>query len=241
MDRTAARATLGKMENPVRGLLNGAAALLSAVGAAALWARSGGDLSQRSALLTFGLSLVCLYTVSSLYHSVPWSRIWKQRFQRIDHAMIYVLIAGSFTPIAAIILDGWLRWAALGTVWGITAVGAAQKIFWPQLGHWFSVSLQVTQGWLALLLLAPLSQRLPWPAISLLLLGEHPKGDVAPRMLLLLGGLLYTIGMVAYATKRPRLWPHVFSYHEVFHVFVVAGSAAHYAMTFAYVVPFCAA
>jgi hemolysin III len=222
MDRTAARATLGKMQNPVRGLLNGAAALLSTVGAAALWARGGGDFSQRGALLTFGLSLVCLYTVSGLYHSVPWSRIWKQRFQRIDHAMIYVLIAGSYTPIAAIILDGWLRWAALGTVWGIAAVGTAQKTFWPQLGHWFSVPLQVIQGWLALLLLAPLSQRLPWPAISLLLLG----------------GILYTLGMVAYATKRPRLWPHVFSYHEVFHVFVVAGSTSHYAMTFTYIAPF---
>jgi hemolysin III len=218
MDRTAARATLGRMENPVRGLLNGAAALLSAVGAAALWAR-GGDLSERSALLTFGLSLVCLYTVSSLYHSVPWNQVWKQRFQRIDHAMIYVLIAGTYTPIAVIILDGWLRWAALGTVWGIAAVGTAQKTFWPQLGHRFSVPLQVIQGWLAVLLLAPLSQRLPWPAL----------------LLLLLGGLLYTIGMVIFATKRPRLWPHVFSYHEVFHVFVVAGSAAHYAMTFAYV------
>ncbi len=225
MDRTAARATLGRMENPVRGLLNGAAALLSAVGAAALWARGGGDLSQQSALLTFGLSLVCLYTVSSLYHSVPWNQVWKLRFQRIDHAMIYVLIAGTYTPIAVIILDGWLRWAALGTVWGIAAVGTAQKTFWPQLGHRFSVTVQVIQGWLAVLLLAPLSQRLPWPAL----------------LLLMLGGLLYTVGMVAYATKRPRLWPHVFSYHEVFHVFVVAGSAAHYAMTFVYVASFGAA
>ena len=225
MDHTAARATLGRMQNPVRGLLNGAAALLSAVGAAALCARGGGDLSQQSALLTFGLSLVCLYTVSSLYHSVPWSQVWKQRFQRIDHAMIYVLIAGTYTPIAAIVLDGWLRWAALGTVWGIAAVGTAQKTFWPQLGHCFSVPLQVIQGWLAVLLLAPLSQRLPWPAL----------------LLLLLGGLLYTLGMVVYATKRPRLWPHVFSYHEVFHVFVVAGSAAHYVMTFAYVASFGAA
>ena len=222
MDDTAARATLGRMENPVRGFLNGAAAVLSAFGAAALWARGAGDLSEQSALLTFGLSLVCLYTVSSLYHSVPWSQIWKQRFQRIDHAMIYVLIAGTYTPIAAIVLDGWLRWAALGTVWGIAAVGTAQKIFWPRLGHCFSVPLQVAQGWLAVLLLAPLSQRLPWPAL----------------LLLLLGGLLYTLGVVVYATKRPRLWPRVFSYHEVFHVFVVAGSASHYAMTFAYVASF---
>ena len=225
MDHELARATLGRMENPIRGLLNGTAALLSAVGAAALWARCGGDLSDRSALLTFGLSLVGLYTVSSLYHSVPWSRLWKQRFQRIDHAMIYVLIAGTYTPTAVIVLDGWLRWAALGTVWGIAAVGVAQKTFWPQLGHRFSVPLQVVQGWLAVLLLVPLSQRLPWPAMSLLILG----------------GILYTLGMVFYATKRPRLWPRVFSYHEVFHLFVVAGSAAHYAMTFAYVARFGAA
>jgi hemolysin III len=219
MDPTTPRATLGRMQNPVRGLLHGAAALLSAVGAVALWARSDGDLSHRGALLIFGLSLVCLYTVSSLYHAVPWSRLWKQRLQRIDHAMIYVLIAGTYTPIAAIVLDGWLRWAALATVWGIAAVGTAQKTFWPRLGHGFSVTLQVGQGWLALLLISPLSQRLPMEAV----------------VLLLLGGLFYMVGMVAYATQRPRLWPRVFSYHEVFHVFVVAGSTAHYAMTFTYI------
>jgi hemolysin III len=222
MDHTTARMALGRMQNPVRGLLNGVAALLSAVGAAALCARGGGDLPQQSALLTFGLSLVCLYTVSSLYHSVPWSQIWKQRFQRIDHSMIYVLIAGTYTPIAAIVLDGWLRWAALGTVWGIAAAGTALKTFSPRLGHRFSVSLQILQGWLAVPLLVPLSQRLPWSALSLLLLG----------------GLLYSVGVVVYATRRPRLWPHVFSYHEVFHVFVVAGSATHYAMTFTYVASF---
>jgi hemolysin III len=225
MESNAPRATLGRMQNPVRGLLHGSAALLSTVGTVALLERSGGDLSHRGALLTFGVSLFCLYTVSSLYHAVPWGRIWKQRLQRIDHAMIYVLIAGSYTPIAAIVLDGRLRWAALATVWGIAAVGVAQKTFWPRLGHRFSVSLQVAQGWLALLLIAPLSQRLPWPAL----------------WLLLLGGLLYTIGMVAFATKRPRLWPRVFSYHEVFHVLVVGGSGAHYAMTFSYIAGFAAA
>jgi hemolysin III len=225
MDPDAPRVTLGRMQNPIRGFLNGGAALLSAAGAAALWARSNGDLSHRGALLTFGLSLVGLYTVSGLYHAVPWGRIWKQRIQRIDHAMIYVLIAGTYTPIAAIVLDGWLRWAALFAVWGIAVVGTAQKTFWPRLGHRFSVTLQIAQGWLAVPLLAPLSQRLPSPAV----------------LLLVLGGLLYTFGMVAYATKRPRLWPRVFSYHEVFHVFVVAGSAAHYAMTFAYIAGFAAA
>ncbi len=82
--------------------------------------------------------------------------------------------------------------------------------------------MQTFQGWLAILLLLPLAQRLPWPA---LVLGT-------------LGGLLYTLGMSFFVTRRPRLWPHVFSYHEVFHIFVVSASAAHYAMTLWYVAPF---
>jgi hemolysin III len=225
MPHTTPRATLGWMQNPVRGLLHGACALLSIVGAAALWSRANGDLSQRSALLVFGLSLVCLYTVSSAYHSIPWGRVWKGRMQRIDHAMIYVLIAGTYTPLAVIVLEGWLRIAALGTVWGITAAGVAQKLWWPRLSHRYSVALQVAQGWLAVLLVVPLSERLAWPAVGLLLLG----------------GLFYTVGTVAFATQRPRLWPRVFSYHEIFHVFVVGGSASHYAMTFVYVARFGAA
>ncbi len=219
---TLPRATLGWMQNPVRGLLHGASALLSVVGASALWSRADGDLSQRGALLVFGLSLVCLFSVSSLYHSVPWGRVWKDRMQRIDHSMIYVLIAGTFTPMAVIVLDGWLRLATLGTVWGIAAVGTAQKLWWPQLSDRYSVALQVVQGWLAVPLLAPLADQLGWSAVGLLVLG----------------GLLYTLGMLAFATQRPRLWPRVFSYHEVFHLLVVGGSAAHYTMTFAYIAPF---
>ena len=225
MTQKAPRATLGSMQNPVRGLLHGTSALLSVVGAAALWSRTDGDLFAQCALLVFGLSLVGLYTVSSAYHSVRWNSLWKGRMQRIDHAMIYVLIAGTYTPIAAIVLDGWLRLAALGTVWCITAVGVVQKLCWPQLGHGYSVALQVAQGWLAVLLLAPLYERLGWPAVGLLLLG----------------GFFYTLGMVAFTTQRPRLWPRVFSYHEIFHILVVGGSASHYAMTFLYVARFGAA
>jgi hemolysin III len=225
MHATDPRATLGWMQNPVRGLLHGFSALVSVVGAVALWNRSAGDPFQQYAVLVFGLSLIGLYSVSSAYHAVPWSSRWKCRLQRVDHAMIYVLIAGTYTPIAAIVLDGWLRLAALGTVWGITAVGVVQKLHWPHLHHGYSVSLQVAQGWLAVLLLAPLSQRLGRPAMELLVLG----------------GLLYTLGMIAFTTGRPRLWPRVFSSHEVFHVLVVGGSASHYAMTYLYVAGFGAA
>jgi len=225
MPQTHPRATLGWMQNPVRGLLHGTSALLSLVGTAALWSRASGDLFQQCAVLIFGLSLVGLYSVSSAYHSIRWSSEWKGRMQRIDHAMIYVLIAGTYTPIAVIVLDGWLRLAALATVWGITAVGITQKLCWPRLGHGYSVGLQVAQGWLAVLLLVPLSERLGRPALELLLLG----------------GLCYTLGMVAFTTQRPRLWPRVFSYHEVFHILVMGGSLAHYTMTFVYIARFGAA
>ena len=103
------RARLGKMMHPVRGFLHGAAAVVSLIGAVILFAISPPGSLRRLSLLAFGLSLVGLFTVSSLYHSIPWRGAWKQRMQRIDHTMIYVLVAGTFTPIAAIVLDGWLR------------------------------------------------------------------------------------------------------------------------------------
>lgn len=222
MLRDNQRLTLGKMQNPVRGLLHGAAAASSIAGAIFLWSRGAGDLRRQLPLLIFAVSLLALYTTSSLYHSVPWRRRWKARMQRVDHSMIYVLVAGTFTPLAAIVLDGWLRTAALAATWGIATIGIFQKVFVPQVPHGYSIALQTMQGWLGVLFLAPLAHRLPWMALQLTVVG----------------GLLYTVGMVCLVTERPRLWPRVFSYHEVFHVFVVAGSAAHYAMTLWYVAPF---
>jgi hemolysin III len=222
MPHNTERLTLGKMQNPVRGFLHGTAAVASTVGAVFLWEQGAGEWSREIALLVFGLSLIALYTGSSLYHSVPWSRTWKLRMQRVDHSMIYILVAGTYTPLACIVLDGWVRWAALGAAWGIALVGILQKIFLPKIGDWFSIALQTTQGWVALPLFVPLAQRLPYPAL----------------LLTALGGVLYTVGMVCMVTERPRLWPRVFSHHEVFHVCVVAGSAAHYAMTFLYVARF---
>lgn len=207
------------MHNPVRGLLHGGVALLSIVGAALLWSRGAGDLGRQCALLIFTVSLVALYSVSSLYHSVPWSPVWKARMQRIDHSMIYVLVAGTYTPIAVVALEGWPKWAALVAVWAVAVIGIMQKVWRPDVGDWFSITMQTVQGWLALPLLGPLAAALAWPALALTVLG----------------GVLYTVGMVLFVMRRPRLWPRVFSYHEVFHLFVVGGSAAHYAMIFRYI------
>ncbi|MBU1865530.1 MAG: hemolysin III family protein [Actinobacteria bacterium] len=207
------RARIGKMTNPVRGLLHGSAAVVSLVGAILVTVLASGGFERRLSLMIFGLSLVSLYTVSALYHSIPWHEVWKDRMQRLDHTMIHVLVAGTFTPIALIVLDGWLRWVTLAVQWGIVLAGALQKFTREDPSRRLSIALSTTQGWLALILLWPLAQRLPWTAL----------------MLIGLGGVFYTGGMVAMITGRPRLWPRVFSAHEVFHVFVIAGSSVHFA------------
>lgn len=217
---TPERVTLGRMQNPVRGFLHGSAALLAVVGTVFLLMRAT-TVGSRIAVVVFGLGMVALYTTSSLYHSIPWGLLWKKRMQRLDHTMIYVLIAATYTPIVLIALDGWLRVAALAIAWGITLIGAFQQAFFPTDKNTFSVAMTTTLGWLALFFMWPLAVRVGGASVALLAAG----------------GVLYTVGMVFLVTNRPRLWPRVFSYHEVFHVLVVAATILHFLTIYRDVVP----
>lgn len=218
------RLTLGKMQNPVRGFLHGAAALASVVGLVALIVRTIDHPAAMWSTVVFGVSLIGLYTTSSLYHSVPWTKRWKLRFQRLDHSMILVLVAGSWTPVAVMALDGGWRVVTLAVVWVAAIVGIVQKFAWPRIRVWFTITLATAMGWFVLVPLPEISRRLSIGAI----------------VLLFVSGLCYTIGMVAFATKRPRLFPRIFSYHEVFHVLVIAGSSVHFLMVVRYVIPLAA-
>lgn len=206
------RITLGKMQNPVRGFLHGAAALVSAVGLGFLVARTWGDGSRLVGAIVFGLSLVAMYTVSALFHSVPWREKAKRWMQRVDHSMIFLLVAGTTTPIAIAILDGWLLALDLAVVWGIAVVGITLKLTLRSPLTWLSVTLQLLMGWSAVVwfptLLSEAGWSVTWPVIA--------------------GGLAYTVGVVFYATQRPRLFPRVFSAHELFHVLVVTASSLHW-------------
>lgn len=218
------RLTLGRMQNPVRGFLHGAAAVASVVGLIVLIVRTADNPAAMWSTVVFGVSLIGLYTTSSLYHSVPWTTRWKSRFQRLDHSMILVLVAGSWTPVAVIALDGAWRAVTLTVVWAAASVGIVQKFAWPRIRVWFTITLATAMGWFVLVPLPEIWRRLSTGAI----------------VLLFLSGLCYTIGMVAFATKRPRLFPRIFSYHEVFHVLVVAGSTVHFLMVVQYVIPLAA-
>lgn len=216
---SADRLCLGRMQNPVRGFLHGSAAVLSLIGAEVLWRAEENDPGMRIALVVFAASLVGLYTVSSVYHSYPWQAVWKRRMQRLDHSMIYLVVAGTYTPLAMLVLDGWLLAVALTATWGIAIGGIAQKVFWPHVADWVSIAMQMVQGWLALPFMGAIARTLP------------PEG----LLLVVTGGLLYTVGGILFVTRRPHLWPRVFSYHEVFHVFVCAASALHYTAILTYV------
>ena len=217
------RITLGKMQNPVRGFLHGSAAVVAVVGTIFLVVRTM-SLPGRLAMIVYGLGLLALYTTSSLYHSVPWTEAWKKRMQRLDHAMIFVLIAATFTPIGAIVLDGWMRVVSLSVAWGIALLGVTHHLFFRNQRFHLSIGLMVTLGWLSLPLMVPLARR----------------GGTGLVVLVAVGGIIYTVGMVIVTTQRPRLWPRVFSSHELFHVFVVTASALHFAAINRFVVPLAA-
>jgi hemolysin III len=215
------RLTLGRMQNPVRGFLHGTAALATVVGLSLLLERAWGNTAALVGSLIFTLSMLAMYIVSSLYHSVPWSDRWKSRLQRIDHSMIFVMVAGTFTPIAIAALDGVALGVALALVWGIAAGGIILKTVLPAARTRFSITLQLAMGWLAVIWLPAIIDRLGATAV----------------VFIALGGLCYTLGVVIFTTKRPKLFPRTFSYHELFHVLVIAGSAFHYLAVFWYAVP----
>jgi hemolysin III len=208
------------MQNPVRGFLHGTAAVVAVIGTFFLVLKTA-SLSGRIAMVVYGLGLLALYTTSSLYHSIPWRETWKKRMRRLDHAMIFVLIAATFTPIGAIVLDGWVRVVSLAVAWSIALIGVGNHIFARNQRFHLSIGLMVTLGWLSLPLMFPMADR----------------AGLALVILVAVGGILYTVGMVIVVTRRPRLWPRVFSSHELFHVFVVTASALHFVAILRFVVP----
>jgi hemolysin III len=212
---------LGKMQNPIRGILHGSAAVAAAVGLVVLLDRAWGRVATVAGALMFGGALLVMYTISSLYHSVPWDPKWKTRLQRADHAMIFLVVAGTFTPIAIASLDGAALVVALSVVWGIAAAGIMLKALLPNIKTSLSVTLQMVMGWSALIWV-------PWVWSAL------GPGAMA---LIVLGGLCYTVGTVIFTSKRPRLFPRTFSYHELFHVLVIAGSALHFFAILLYAIP----
>ena len=166
----------------------------------------------------FGMSLVLLYTTSGIYHLVQATDDILLRLKKLDHSMIFILIAGSYTPFAMLSLTGTWKWGIIITVWSLALLGITLKVLWIDMPRWLSTLFYIGMGWIALFALKPL-----YASLSL-----------GGFLFLVGGGLMYTIGGFIYATKKPNLCPS-FGFHELFHIFVMLGSACHYWAVFRYV------
>jgi hemolysin III len=187
----------------------------------ALCARGGNEIARLLPLALYGASTILLYGASAAYHLGSWQGPRRAVLRSFDHASIFILIAGTFTPFCVILLSGAERLLVLALIWGLAGIGVATSILTPGLPRGFTVGLALGMGWMGLI---------PAPT----LIGLLPGSALA---LLVGGGLLYSVGAVIYARRWPDPFPSTFGFHELFHLFVIAGNAAFLAVIWFWVVP----
>jgi hemolysin III len=206
----------------LRGWSHGAAAVVAVAGLVALIVVTRHDPAKLASMVVYGIGLVLLFGVSATYHIFNWPPKVKDWLRRADHATIFVFIAATYTPLVFNVLDGWWRIAVLVAIWICAAAGVAGAAPFLRIPRGLLAALYLAMGWLAVIALVPLTAALGW--VAALLMG--------------LGGLQYSLGAAAYAFKKPRLWPRVFGYHELFHLAVITASVTFYVIVVHYAVPY---
>lgn len=203
-----------RLREPVNALTHLGGAALSVVGLVLLLRLSilNGTAYDVVSFAVFGICLILLYLASGLYHALRVSAEGLLRLRRMDHMSIYLLIAGTYTPFCLGPLRGPWGWSMFGAIWGLALVGIAVKAFWMSAPRWLSVVFYVLMGWLVMIAFYPLLQVTPLTSV----------------VLLVVGGVTYTVGAVIYALKWPNLLPGRFGFHEIWHLFVMGGSISHF-------------
>jgi hemolysin III len=171
------------------------------------------DASERLSAAVFAAALATMFGVSALYHRISWRPGPRRWMRRLDHAAIYLLIAGTYTPFGLLVLSGAWRWAVLPVVWGGALAAIVLKVAWVDAPKWLAAAIGIALGWIGIIALPQL-----WD-----------QAGAAGVVLLAVGGVLYTGGAIVYARGRPDPIPAVFGYHELFHALVIAAAACQYA------------
>lgn len=160
----------------------------------------------------FALSVIGVFGTSALYHRVPWSPKWYPRIRRLDHAMIFGLMVGTYTPVFVVGLVGkGLDWV-FAAICGFSILGALVTTFWPRAPKWVRSTIYVSVGWIGAVVIPDLIDTIGWAGFAMFVGG----------------GVVYSIGAAVYALKRPDPFPEVFGYHEIFHALTIAAVAMHY-------------
>ena len=214
---------LTKVKDPGSALTHFIAMILAMIAAMPLLmkaVRDSGHLNV-SALAIFILSMIGLYAASTIYHTLDISPQINQMLRKIDHMMIFILIAGTYTPVCMIVLGDKTGWSLLTLVWGIAIVGILINALWITCPKWFSSLIYIAMGWVCVLAITKI-------------LNSMPK---AGFLWLLAGGVIYTVGGIIYALKLPFFNSRHknFGSHEIFHLFVMGGSICHYVMMYRFV------
>lgn len=209
------------LRDPVSGLTHCIAALLAVFGTVLLIVRAASPALpwHLVAFSIFGGGMILLYTASTLYHWLPLGERGVRILRRVDHSMIFFYIAATYTPICLIPLRGPWGWSMFGVVWGLAIGGIVMKVFWITAPRWLSTGIYLAMGWLILVGIYPLVQAMSSASLAWLVAG----------------GLVYSLGAVIYAVKWPDPIPRHFGFHEIFHLFVIGGSACHYVLMYWYV------
>jgi hemolysin III len=204
----------------LRGVSHQYAFAVAVVLAAALVAAAPHD-RARLAVGVFGVSVALMFGVSALYHRVTWRPGARRWMRRLDHAAIYLLIAGTYTPFGLLVLDGAWATTMLAIAWTGAAAAIALKLVWIDAPSWVAATLGILLGWVGVVAAPPIVDAVGWGGFGLLLVG----------------GLFYTCGALVYALRRPDPVPSVFGYHELFHALVIVAAACQYAVIAFFVLP----
>jgi len=210
-----------RLREPISGLTHLVGVLLALVALVVLLTTAAGSADQVVAFGIFGHSLIALYGASALYHLLPVSASAIARLRRLDHMTIFILIAGTYTPICVLALEGGWRAGLLALIWTPALCGVVLKILWMDAPRWLSVGVCLAMGWVALIAASAIFRAIP-------------SGGIA---WILVGGLVYSVGALIYGLKRPNLVPGIFGFHELWHLFVMAGSACHFWVMLRYIAP----
>lgn len=207
-----------RIREPVNGVSHLIGLLLAAAGTILLLRLARGP-GQSLAFAIYGATLILLYSASTLYHSLPLSERPLRALRTLDHIAIYFLIAGTYTPVALVTLNGKLGWTILAAVWLIALAGIPFKLFFLDAPVWLSTATYLGMGYLALVAVVPIVRAVSYEGLAWLIAG----------------GIAYTVGAVIYARERPDPFPGRFGHHEIWHLLVLTGSGCHYAFMVYYV------
>jgi len=203
---------LKKLREPVNSLTHWGGAILALIGLIVLLIIGWDTPAKIISLAVYGVSLIFLFSASATYHMVQVKDKALEIFRKVDHAAIYVLIAGTYTPFCINAFDGFWKWGMLTIIWSLAIIGIVVKIFYIRAPRWLNAGIYILMGWLSVTAAGEMLSALPAWVLTWMIIG----------------GVIYTLGAIVYMTKIFNFKPGVFGFHEVWHIFVLLAAVAHF-------------